>query len=90
MKVLGASPMHLYQIVLAQTAVIAMLGFVAGVALAFVFNLTSGDLVPQFVTYIRWQEVVFTFGATVIMTFAASYIPINRVARVQPATVFRA
>lgn len=89
MKVLGASPLRLYRIVLSQSAIIALLGFSAGVGLAFLFNRVAGDLVPQFVTHIRWEDVAFTLGVAALMTFVASYLPINRVARVDPASVFR-
>lgn len=90
MKVLGASPPRLCRIVLSQSAIIALLGFSAGVGLAFLFNRVAGDFVPQFVTYIRWQDIALTLGVITLMAFTASYLPINRVARVDPASVFRA
>jgi putative ABC transport system permease protein len=90
MKVLGASPWRLYRVVLSQSAIITLLGFSVGVGLAFLFNRVAGDFVHQFVTYIRWQEVALTLGIVALMTFVASYLPINRVARVDPASVFRA
>ncbi len=90
MKVIGASPFRLYRIVLSQSAFIAVLGFAAGVGLAFGFNRVAEDIVPQFITHIRWRDVGFVFGVTALMSFVASYLPINRVARVEPASVFRA
>ena len=90
MKVIGASPLRLYRIVLSQSAFIAAFGFAAGVGLAFVFNSVAEDIVPQFITHIRWRDVAFVLGVTVLMSFVASYLPINRVARVDPASVFRA
>lgn len=90
MKVLGASPWRLYRIVLGQSAIIAAPGFGVGVGLAFLFNRLAGDLAPELVTYIRWQDVALTFGLAAFMTFVASFLPINRVARVEPASVFRA
>jgi len=90
MKALGASPWRLYRIVLSQSAIIAGLGFSVGVGLAFLFNRVAGDVVPEFVTYIRWQDVALALGVAALMTFAASLLPINRVARVDPASVFRA
>jgi ABC-type lipoprotein release transport system permease subunit len=47
-------------------------------------------VVPEFTTYIRWQDVALALGVAALMTFAASLLPINRVARVDPASVFRA
>ncbi len=90
MKVLGASSWRLYGIVLSQSALIALAGFGAGVGLALGFNRVAGDIAPEFVTYIRWQDILAALGVTVGMTLAAAYLPINRVARVDPASVFRA
>jgi len=90
MKVIGASPIGLYRIVLSQSIFIAVIGFMGGVGLAFVFNRVAGDIVPQFITHIRARDIAFVFGVTVFMSFIASYLPINRVARVEPASVFRA
>jgi len=90
LKVLGASPLRLYRIVLSQSITIALLGFGAGVGLAFLFNQIAGDAVPQFVTYIRWRDVLLIFGVTALMTFISTYLPTSRVARVDPASVFRA
>jgi len=90
MKVIGASPLGLYRIVLSQSIFIAVVGFGAGVGLAFLFNEIAGDLVPQFITYIRPVDIALVFGITIFMSFVASFMPINRVARVEPATVFRA
>jgi putative ABC transport system permease protein len=90
MKVIGASPLGLYRIVISQSMFIAVVGFGAGVGLAFLFNEVAGDLVPQFITYIRPIDIALVFGVTIFMSFVASFMPINRVARVEPATVFRA
>ncbi|HEV8573376.1 MAG TPA: FtsX-like permease family protein [Dehalococcoidia bacterium] len=90
MKVIGASPAGLYRIVLSQSIFIAVVGFGGGVGLAFLFNEVAGDLVPQFITYIRGKDIAMIFGVTLVMSIIASFMPINRVARVEPATVFRA
>jgi len=90
MKVIGASPMGLYRIVVSQAIFIAVVGFGGGVGLAFLFNEVAGDLVPQFITYIRGKDIAMIFAVTLVMSIIASFMPINRVARVEPATVFRA
>lgn len=90
MKALGASPLWLYRVVLSQSTIIAALGFASGVGLAFVFNYFASGVVPQFITYIRWQDVAIVLGVAAVMSFVASYLPINHVARVDPASVFRA
>jgi putative ABC transport system permease protein len=90
MKALGASRWQLYRIVLSQSAMVAILGFSVGVGLALLFNRVAGDVVPEFVTYVRWQDVALTLGVAGLMTLVASLLPISRVARVDPASVFRA
>lgn len=90
MKVLGASRWRLYRIVLGQAAIMAVLGFSAGVGLALLLNRVAREFVPDWATYMRWQEVALAFGLVALMAFLASYLPINRVARVDPASVFRA
>lgn len=90
MKVIGASPLALYRIVLSQSTFIAIVGFGLGVALAFVFNRVAGNAVPQFVTCIRPIDIAFVLAATAVMTFVASVLPLHRIARVEPASVFRA
>jgi putative ABC transport system permease protein len=90
MKVIGASPLALYRIVLSQSTFIAIVGFGLGVALAFAFNYIAGDAVPQFVTYIRPVDIGFVLLATAVMTLVASVLPLQRIARVEPASVFRA
>lgn len=90
MKVIGASPLSLYRIVLSQSIFIAIVGFGMGVGLAFVFNRVAGNAVPQFVTYIRLIDIAYVLGATAVMTFVASVLPLQRIARVEPASVFRA
>jgi ABC-type antimicrobial peptide transport system permease subunit len=82
--------MGLYRIVLSQAIFIAIVGFAGGVALAYLFNEVAGDLVPQFITYIRTKDIAMIFGVTIVMSIIASFMPINRVARVEPASVFRA
>lgn len=90
MKVIGASPLGLYRIVLSQSMFIAATGFIAGVALAFLFNAIAGDVVPQFITYIRPIDIALVLLATALMTVVASVLPLARIARVEPASVFRA
>src|SRR5919109_3987436 len=73
MKVIGASPLGLYRIVISQSMFIAIVGFGLGVGLAFLFNEVAGDLVPQFITYIRPQDIALVFGITVLMSIVASF-----------------
>jgi ABC-type lipoprotein release transport system permease subunit len=42
------------------------------------------------VTYIRLKDVLLVLSATTVMTLVASVLPLQRIARVEPASVFRA
>jgi putative ABC transport system permease protein len=90
LKAIGASPLVLYRVVLSQSLLISSVGFALGVGLAFVFNSIAADVVPEFVTHIRWQDVSLVLAVTAVMSFMASYLPLSRVARIDPAAVFRA
>ncbi len=90
LKAIGASPLVLYRVVLSQSFLISSLGFILGVGLSFVVNAAAADIVPDFITYIRWQDVAFVLAVTAVMSFVASYLPLSRVARIDPAVVFRA
>jgi putative ABC transport system permease protein len=90
LKAIGASPLSLYRVVLSQSLLISSLGFMLGVGLAFVVNSVASDVVPNFVTYVRWQDLGVVLAVTAVMSFVASYLPLSRVARIDPAAVFRA
>lgn len=90
LKAIGAAPLSLYRIVLSQSSLISGVGFASGAGLALVVNSVAADVVPNFVTYVRWQDLGFVLAATAVMSFVASYLPLSRVARIDPAAVFRA
>lgn len=90
LKAIGASPFVLYRVVLSQSFLISGLGFALGVGLSFILNSVAAEFVPNFITYIRWQDVSLVLAVTAVMSFMASYLPLSRVARIDPAAVFRA
>jgi ABC-type lipoprotein release transport system permease subunit len=63
---------------------------VIGIGATFVFGPLAERLVPQFVTLIRWQDIAFVFGVTVVMALLAGYIPVRRLAAIDPTSVFKA
>jgi ABC-type lipoprotein release transport system permease subunit len=66
------------------------LGFIIGIGLTLLFGPLAGDQVPQFVTLVLWYDVLAVFGATVLMALFASYVPLRRLAAIDPVAVFRA
>jgi putative ABC transport system permease protein len=90
LKALGASHRDLLRIVLTQSVAVGVAGFLAGVPLAAGVNRLALQLVPRFITLIRWQDLVVVFAAALGMAVLAAVIPIHRVASIDPASVFRA
>jgi putative ABC transport system permease protein len=89
-KAVGFKNAYLYRLVFEQSMVTGALGFAIGIALTLIFGPLAGDWVPQFVTLILWQDVLAVFGATVLMSLVASYVPVRRLAAIDPVAVFRA
>jgi putative ABC transport system permease protein len=88
LKALGFTNGYLFRLVLEQSLATGLLGFALGVALTTVAAQFVGDLVPQFVTLLRWQDIVFVFGATVLMSVVSAALPVRRIAGVDPVSVF--
>ena len=47
------------------------------------------DTVPQFVVWVRWQDILGIAGATLLMALVAAYIPVRRLAHIDPVMVFK-
>jgi putative ABC transport system permease protein len=90
LKAVGFKNGYLYRLVFEQSLTTGAIGFGIGLALTLVFSPFASDLVPQFVTLIRWQDVLFVFFSTVIMSGIAGYVPVRRLASIDPTTVFKA
>lgn len=90
LKAIGLKNKQLYVIVLEQALTAAVLGYVVGATLAYALNPVLTNVVPQFVTQIRLFDVAWIFGLTILMAVIASYIPIRRLNKIDPAEVFRA
>jgi putative ABC transport system permease protein len=90
LKAVGASPRQLFTVVLRQSIAVALIGFASGSLLALAAGKLIQDSVPEFATLYRWQDILAVFGAVLVMSALAAVVPIRRVARVDPAMVFRA
>jgi ABC-type antimicrobial peptide transport system permease subunit len=76
--------------VVSQSFTLGVLGFVTGVPLALGAGRIISMLVPQFLTLFQWQSIVAVLLAVVVMSALASYLPVSRIVRIDPAAVFRA
>ena len=65
-----------------------LLGFVIGALGTVIATRFVGDFVPQFVTLLRWQDVILVLGTTLLMSAFAAVLPVRRIAGVDPVTVF--
>jgi len=90
LKAVGFKNSFLYRVVLEQSLVTGVLGFVIGVGVTFVITLFASDFVPQFVTYVRPVDIAFVAVVTLIMSAIAAYIPVRRLASIDPVAVFKA
>jgi putative ABC transport system permease protein len=90
LKAIGLKNRQLYVIVLEQALIAAVIGFVFGAALAYGLSPVITSAVPQFITQIRLFDVAWIFVLTMLMAVAASYVPMRRLNKIDPAEVFRA
>jgi putative ABC transport system permease protein len=89
LKAEGFTNSYLYRVVFEQSLVTGILGFIIGAGLTLLMGPFAQDQVPQFVVYIRWQDVIAVAGATLLMSLLAAYIPMRRLTSIDPVTVFK-
>lgn len=89
-KALGSTNVQLYRIVLEQALWAGAFGFAAGLALTLAVLPVIENITPSFVTVLRARDMLAVFGAALAMALIASYIPVRRLVRLDPAMVFRA
>jgi len=89
LKAEGFTNLFLYRVVLEQSLVTSVLGFLLGAGATVLVAPFAQDLVPQFVVLVRWQDLLAITGATLLMALIAAFIPIRRLAQIDPVTVFK-
>lgn len=89
MKAIGISNFQLFKMVLFQSLISGFFGFVIGAGLAYFVSYIATNIVSAFVTEIRLIDLIWVLGATIFMSLAASYIPTRRIAKIDPAEVFK-
>jgi putative ABC transport system permease protein len=89
LKAEGFTNPYLYRVVFEQSFVTGTLGFLLGAGLTLLVAPFAQDQVPQFVVYVRWQDIVAIAGATILMSLLAAYIPIRRLTSIDPVSVFK-
>lgn len=90
LKAIGASSGQLLRIVVTQSTLVGLAGFVIGIPLTYIVNEVAIYFVPEFTTLILPRDILTVLAAAFGMALAATAIPIRRIARIDPAEVFRA
>jgi len=89
LKAIGASNTYLYKVIIQQSFITGLVGFVVGMSLTFLTKLFLEDYVPQFVTKIIIQDVALILILILVMSIFAAFVPIRRIAHIEPAIVFK-
>ncbi|MBI2411396.1 MAG: ABC transporter permease [Candidatus Kerfeldbacteria bacterium] len=89
LKAIGVTHRQLYAIVMFQSLVSGIIGYVVGLILAYPVARLSRYFVAGFMTEFRLIDIVWVFGATIGMALIATYIPVRRLASIDPAEVFK-
>jgi len=89
MKAVGFNNLDLYKLVLMQSFITGVVGFVFGVGLTLIFSLFIDNLMAQFILYVRALDILFVLVCTIVMAGAAAIVPARRVGAVDPAVAFK-
>jgi putative ABC transport system permease protein len=89
LKAEGFTNPFLYRVVFEQSIVTGVLGFALGAGATLLVAPFAQDRVPQFVVFVRWQDILAIAGATGLMALLAAYIPIRRLTSIDPVSVFK-
>jgi putative ABC transport system permease protein len=90
LKAIGASERFVYAIVVRQSLSIGVVGAALGVGASAVVATLVKDRVPEFVTDLRPLDAAGVFAIALLVSAVAALVPVRRISRIDPATVFRA
>lgn len=88
-KAIGARGRDLLRTVLGETLLLAIGGAAVGFVLFGVATRVLSALKPQFWTVISPRTAAAVVGSALLMAVLATYFPVRRVSRVEPASVYR-
>lgn len=88
-KAIGGANRRLYALVFEQALVLATLGFILGVLLAFLTADRIEASFPQFLIEINSLVIARTFLTVLVMGAFAALVPMRLITGVEPANVFR-
>ncbi len=89
LKAEGFTNPYLYRVVFEQSMITGILGFLLGAGVTVLIAPFAQDTVPQFVVWVRWQDIAGIAAATLLMALIAAYIPVRRLSNIDPVMVFK-
>jgi putative ABC transport system permease protein len=89
LKAIGAGTGRLVRIVLGQALLLSVFGFVLGLAITAGVAYVIGLAVPEMPLYFQPAVLPQVFAAALGMSAIATLLPTGRLARIDPATIFR-
>lgn len=89
LKALGISNRKLYNTIFIQSLLCGIIGYIFGIGLAFMIAAGAEQYDPAFITYFRFFDFAWIFGVTIVMSLVSSYIPLRRLAQIDPMIVFK-
>src|SRR5437773_189683 len=89
LKAEGFTNPYLYRVVFEQSMITGTLGFLLGAGVTLLLAPFAQDTVPQFVVWVRWQDIAAIAAATLVMSLVAAYIPVRRLSNIDPVMVFK-
>ncbi len=81
---------QLYRIILSQSLTVGALGFLVGTPLAIGASRLIEHFVPEFGTLFEWRPIAAVLVGVLAVSLVAAYLPVRRIAAIDPALVFRA
>lgn len=89
LKAIGASNKYVYGIVIYQSLVVTVLGFLIGTPLAILMSRLARHVAVEFITSYNLTGFLMAFTAVLVMSIIAALLPSRRIGSIDPAIVFR-
>jgi putative ABC transport system permease protein len=90
LKAIGASNRYVYSMVIYQSFIVSLVGFLTGAPLSILASRIAQQQVAEFITIYSWSGLMIAFVAVLAMSILAALLPAHKVGRIEPAIVFRA
>jgi len=90
LKAVGGRTAQMLLLVAVQALFAAIAGYAVGIAVSLLAARGAEQWVPQFITRIQPRDLALVGVAALFMGLIAAFVPLRKIAQVDPAVVFRA